>query len=184
MEPGHRAGAAPDRLHVVAFKLGHEGFCAPTRAIREIRGWTGCMPLPNAPDHVRGVIDLRGLVVPIVDLGRWLGRGAVEISERSAIIVAEIETGVVGLLVDEVSDMLGVPAEAVQPLPDMHGLGSRVVLAGILALESGMIGLLDLGAICRGSAPVPKAADAEGALPSTLPRMTSTPGETPSAFAS
>jgi hypothetical protein len=81
-------------------------FCVKTTTIREIRGWGPAMPVPQSPQEIMGVMNLRGAVIPIVNLAAKLGMAATEPTERSAIVVAEVYGLVMGLLVDSVSDIL------------------------------------------------------------------------------
>ena len=91
---------------LISFRIGAQEFCVDIMAVREIRGWTPATPLPQAPSYVRGVINLRGAVLPIVDLSARLGLGDTEPSVRNVIIVVRIGTRLVGLLVDAVSEIL------------------------------------------------------------------------------
>src|SRR5690349_10774035 len=88
---------------LIAFRIQDQEFCVDIMAVREIRGWTPATPLPQAPSFVRGVINLRGMVLPIVDLSDRLGLGVTEPSARSVIIVSQVGPQIVGLLVDGVS---------------------------------------------------------------------------------
>src|SRR3546814_8604662 len=85
--------------------------------LREIRAWTEVTPLPNTPPFVRGVINLRGAVVPIFDLRVRLGAGAAEPTSANVVIVVEIGDQFCGLLVDTVSDILALADDALQPVP-------------------------------------------------------------------
>jgi purine-binding chemotaxis protein CheW len=89
---------------VVAFKLAEQDFCIDIGLVREIRGWAPTTVLPHAPEYVKGVINLRGSVVTVVDLSARLGFGAAEPSQRHVVIIAMHAGRVVGLLADLVSD--------------------------------------------------------------------------------
>ncbi|MET0183546.1 MAG: chemotaxis protein CheW, partial [Caulobacterales bacterium] len=110
---------AHDEFELISFRIDSQEFCVDIMDVREIRGWTAATPLPRSPDFIRGVINLRGAVLPIVDLSARLGLGATEPSERSVIIVVRIGARLVGLLVDAVSDILQTSRSAVQPAPDV-----------------------------------------------------------------
>ena len=90
----------------VAFRAGGLEFCINIMTVREIRGWTPATAIPRAPSYIRGVINLRGVVLPIVDLGVRLGLPAVEPTARHVIIVAQVGERAAGLLVDSVSDTI------------------------------------------------------------------------------
>ncbi len=94
-----------------------------------------------------GVINLRGAVIPIVDLSLRLGLHQTQANERSAIIVTETTDKVVGLLVDRVTDMLNISLRDIQPVPAAGGAMARAYAEGILTVGNGMICFLDLDAI-------------------------------------
>src|SRR5579872_4111430 len=100
--------AAGGLRELISFRIGAQEFCVDIMAVREIRGWTAATALPQAPAFVRGVINLRGAVLPIVDLGARLGLGVADPTARHVIIVAQVQNQIVGLLVDAVSDILTV----------------------------------------------------------------------------
>lgn len=135
-----RIGASID---IISFQLSGQSFCVRTTSVREIRGWVPCTPLPHAPSDVSGVMNLRGSVIAIIDLGKRLGMAGAQADERSAIVVAEVGQGVVGLLVDSVSDMLTVGIADIQPVPELGGSGASFA-EGMVAGESGLICFLDL----------------------------------------
>src|ERR1700722_8759163 len=101
----------------IAFRIGVQEFCIDIMSVREIRGWTPATALPHAPSYVRGVINLRGSVLPIVDLSERLGFPPTETNARQVIIVVQIGHQIVGLLVDAVSDILSLAGDAIQPTP-------------------------------------------------------------------
>ncbi len=92
--------AAGEVLEIIAFTLHDQQYCVKTTSIREIRGWGPITPLPRAPAEVLGVMNLRGTVIPIVDLAVKLGMAKLEASERSAIVVTSVKGKTVGLMVD------------------------------------------------------------------------------------
>jgi purine-binding chemotaxis protein CheW len=128
-----------DEFELISFRIGAQEFCIDIMAVREIRGWTQATPLPHSPGYVRGVINLRGAVLPIVDLKDRLGLGATEESARSVIIVARIGERLVGLLVDAVSDILAATKASVQPTPDVACNTVNAFIRGIIATEGRMI---------------------------------------------
>ena len=139
--------AIADGRELIAFRVEDQDFCVDIRGVREIRGWSPATPLPHAPGYVRGVINLRGSVLPIVDLSARLGFGAVEPSARHVIIVAEIGSQLVGLLVDAVSDILTVSREVIQPTPDVASEVARTFIAGVIPVDGRMLSLVSLDAI-------------------------------------
>ena len=129
---------------LIAFRIGDQEFCVNIMSVREIRGWTPATPMPHAPSYVLGVINLRGVVLPIVDMSLRLGMKPVEPTVRHVIIVAQVGPKVVGLLVDAVSDILTVTDENMQPTPDVANEAAKAYARGILAIERRMICLLEL----------------------------------------
>ena len=133
-----------ETLEILAFRLNDQEFCVRTIAIREIRGWGASTPIPHAPADVVGVMNLRGTVIPIVDLALKLGMRSTTPTERSAIVVAEINGVAMGLVVDSVSDILTIDAALLQPVPDMNVPGGTSYSDGIIAQQDGMICFLNL----------------------------------------
>ena len=128
----------------IAFRIGDQEFTVNVMAVREIRGWTQATPMPHTPAYVKGVINLRGAVLPIVDLSLRLGMKPAEPTARHVIIVAQVRDRVVGLLVDAVSDILTVTDENIQPTPEIASDLERSFARGILAIESRMICVIEL----------------------------------------
>lgn len=133
-----------DANEMVAFRISEQEYCMDIMSVREIRGWTPATPLPHSPDYVRGVINLRGAVLPIVDLSGRLGYEPVEPSARHVIIVAQSQNQVVGLLVDEVSDILTLLGDNLQPTPDVASEKAKEFVRGVVAIEDRMIQLVEL----------------------------------------
>ena len=133
----------PER-ELISFRIGAQEFCVDIMAVREIRGWTVATALPQSPAFVKGVINLRGAVLPIVDLAARLGFAATDTSDRHVIIVAQIGEQVVGLLVDAVSDILSVTDEMVQATPDVASDTARTFVRGLITIDGRMISLIGL----------------------------------------
>jgi purine-binding chemotaxis protein CheW len=129
---------------LITFRIGEQAFCVDIMSVREIRGWTKTTALPRSPAYVRGVVNLRGAVLPIVDLSSRLGFAITDPTERSVIIVAQIGAQSVGLLVDAVSDIITVAAADIQPTPNVASEMVKTFVQGILAIEGRMISLIAL----------------------------------------
>lgn len=132
---------------LIAFRIGEQEFCVDIMSVREIRGWTPATALPHSPGYVLGVINLRGAVLPIVDLSSRLGMKESDPSARHVIIVAQVHQKVVGLLVDAVSDILTVTDDNIQPTPEVSSELDRSFAKGVLAIEGRMICLIELESI-------------------------------------
>jgi Chemotaxis signal transduction protein len=125
----------------ITFIANGQEFAANIMAIREIRGWTDTTPLPHVPDYVRGVINLRGIVLPVVDLKGKLGLGMTEATAKHVIIVVADGNRTTGILVDAVSDIITVSNADVQPPPDvMNGHDGHI--DGIAVIDGRMVTLL------------------------------------------
>jgi purine-binding chemotaxis protein CheW len=129
---------------LISFRVGAQEFCVDIMAVREIRGWTQATALPQSPPFVRGVINLRGAVLPVVDLASRLGFESSETTARHVIIVAQIGPQIVGLLVDAVSDILTVTDDVIQPTPDVASDIAKTFVRGLMAIEGRMISLISL----------------------------------------
>jgi purine-binding chemotaxis protein CheW len=131
----------------ITFRIGAQYYCIDIMSVREIRGWTPATALPRAPGFVRGVINLRGVVLPIIDLADRLGFEPTEPTARHVIIVAQTGKQVVGLLVDAVSDIIAMAAEKVQATPDVGSEAARAFVLGVMAIDDRMISLIALESV-------------------------------------
>ena len=141
-QTSHNGG--PGGRELIAFRVAAQDFCVDVRTVREIRGWSPATELPHTPPYVRGVINLRGAVLPIVDLAARLGFAAATPTARHVIVVAEMSNQLVGLLVEAVSDILTVADDQIQPTPDIAAEPARSFLRGIMAVDGRMVSLLAL----------------------------------------
>jgi purine-binding chemotaxis protein CheW len=131
----------------IAFRIGVQEFCIDIMLVREIRGWTPATALPHAPPYVRGVINLRGSVLPIVDLAERLGFPPTDASARQVIIVVQVAAQIIGLLVDAVSDILTLTTETIQPTPEVATAFVKSFVRGMLAIDGRMIGVIELDGV-------------------------------------
>jgi len=134
-------------IEIIAFRLHDQEFCLRTTTIREIRGWAPSTPIPHSPKGVIGVINLRGKVIPIIDLAYKLGMVSSTANERSAIVVTEVRNMIIGILVDRVSDILTIKGSDVQPVPEVTTSFDKAYTDGIITRENGMICFLNLTAM-------------------------------------
>jgi purine-binding chemotaxis protein CheW len=128
----------------ITFRIGTQYFCVDIMSVREIRGWTPATALPHAPGFVRGVINLRGIVLPIVDLAERLGLTPAVPTARHVIIVAQTARQIIGLLVDAVSDITAQPEDSVQPTPEIGAEMSKSFVLGVLTIEERLVSLIAL----------------------------------------
>ena len=132
--------ANPNRQYITFIANGQE-FAANIMAIREIRGWTDTTALPHVPHYVRGVINLRGNVLPVVDLKARLGLGLTDATPKHVIIVIADGNRTTGILVEAVSDIITLSAGNVQPPPDVMQSDDQYI-EGIAVLDGRMVTLL------------------------------------------
>lgn len=128
----------------ISFTIGDEEYGVDIMAIREIKGWTATTELPNTPPFIRGVINLRGAIVPILDLRARFTGARTEASARHVIIVVAVGTRVAGVLVDAVADIITVATSDIQPVPQLDHGAAAGFLAGLVTVEGRMVALLDL----------------------------------------
>ncbi len=112
--------------------------------MREIKGWSEITHLPKQPEYVRGVLNLRGVMVPIIDLRCRFGQGLTEATALHIVIIVQVEDRQVGLLADRVLDIVSFENSQVQPVPRVARNGRIDFLGGLVTVENGMIALIDL----------------------------------------
>lgn len=142
--------AAAD-VELLSFRVGENEYSVDIMAVREIRGWTRATSLPHSPDYVRGVINLRGAVLPVIDLALRLGLVVEDPSERNVIIVVDIDGRTIGLRVDAVSDILSFPKDELQDPPEMTADRGQAFVRSLTIVDGRMIRILDLGAVVPGA---------------------------------
>jgi len=141
------AVVAADRK-LIAFRIGDQEFCVDIMQVREIRGWAPATPLPRTPGFMKGVINLRGAVLPIVDLGARLGLTTTsEPTDRHVIMVVTVGDRTMGLLVDAVSDIISLADSQVQPVPDVACDQVKAFVKGLFGIDGRMISLITLDRI-------------------------------------
>jgi len=132
------------RAELITFRVAEQDFCVDIQSVLEIRGWSPVTPLPRAPDHVLGTINLRGQVLPIIELAAALGLPRTTPDSRHAIIVARIAGRLTGLLVEGVSEILTIDRSEVQPAPDLGAAACARFVSGLIASGSSMLTLLSI----------------------------------------
>ena len=123
----------------VSLKVGNENYAIDILAVREITGWTSITVLPNQPEHVLGVLNLRGAIVPVFDLRCRFGQGLTETTAMHVIIVVKVLERTIGILVDAVSDIITVNAGDIMPVPEMDRTVSIEYLSGIVSVNDSTV---------------------------------------------
>jgi purine-binding chemotaxis protein CheW len=128
----------------ISFAIGDEQYGVDIMAVREIKGWSSVTQLPNQPEYMRGVLNLRGVMVPIVDLRCRFGQGLTEATAMHVVIVVHVGIKTVGLLADRVLDIVAVDASQIQPVPQVSRSVRTDFLSGLVTIETTMIALINL----------------------------------------
>src|SRR6202789_1310408 len=132
---------------LLCVRLGDQEFALSIRAIREIRGWISSTPLPHAPSYIKGMINLRGSVLAMIDLAERLGLPSVPPNTTSVVVVIEHGERVVGLLVDAVSDIITATEDMRHPAPEIARAASREYVEGLLMRDKQIISVLSIPAV-------------------------------------
>jgi purine-binding chemotaxis protein CheW len=130
----------------VTFLVGGRAYGVDIMLVREIKQWSPTTG-PNQAHHMRGVLNLRGTIVPVHDLRARFGGELTEATETHVVVIVWIGDQTVGVLVDAVSDIISVSPEDVRPVPSSEADLDRAALDGLVNAESGMVALLDLKAL-------------------------------------
>ena len=133
-----------DTHQFLTFALGQEEYGVEILKIQEIKGFSAITPLPNAPAYVRGVLNLRGTIVPIIDLRKKFGMREEAYTKVTVIVVVQVQGKIMGFIVDAVSDVLTVTGGDIQPTPDLHGQVDTSFLNGLAKAGEKLVILLDI----------------------------------------
>jgi purine-binding chemotaxis protein CheW len=128
----------------VSFAIGTDQYGVDIMSVREIKEWSKVTKLPEQPEYVSGVLNLRGVMVPVIDLRCRFGAGMTECTPTHIIIVVQIAERQVGLLADRVLDIVSFDASKIQPVPKTAQSGTNFFLSGLVTHEDTMIALIDL----------------------------------------
>lgn len=131
-------------LQLVSFKLGNEEFGVDILKVQEINRMLDITEVPNSPDFVKGVVNLRGRIIPVIDLRSRLNMPTLDHTNKTRIVVIELEGNTVGFIVDEVNEVLRIPKNITEPPPAMvSGIDSDYITA-VGKLEDRLLILLDM----------------------------------------
>ena len=128
----------------ISFAIGDDQYGVDIMAVREIKGWSDITHLPKQPGYVRGVLNLRGAIVPIIDLRCRFGQGLTETTPLHIVIIVQIDGRQVGLIGDRVLDIVSIEAEQIQPVPRTAQATTSDFLSGLVTHDNTMIALIDL----------------------------------------
>lgn len=150
----HNAAPVPqDVAHLsrqyLTFTLGAEEYGVDIMMIREVKGWSETTRLPNSPPYIRGVLNLRGIIIPIFDLRARLSGDITPATEKHVIVIIATQQRTIGLLVDTVSDILTINSAEIKALPDQHSDSNKRYVNGLIAVDKRMVVLLDVGCLLK-----------------------------------
>lgn len=131
-------------LEALAFKLGNEEYGIKILKVQEIRGYESVTRIASAPEHVKGVVNLRGTIVPIVDMRIKFKLGEPTYNQFTVVIILNIQDRVVGMVVDSVSDVISLTADQIKPAPDMGGALNTDYVVALGTVDERMIILVDI----------------------------------------
>lgn len=143
MEASETPGSAAAGEYLT-FTLADEEYGIDILKVQEIRGYDAVTRIANAPPFIKGVINLRGVIVPIVDLRLKFELGQAKYDELTVMIILNLGSRVVGIVVDSVSDVVRLPAERIKPSPDLGGAVDTRYLRGVATVGERMLLLLDI----------------------------------------
>ncbi|QFT92104.1 Chemotaxis protein CheW [Roseovarius sp. THAF9] len=143
-----------NRVEIVCFTVEDQDFSIEISHVLEIRGWTSTTTLPHAPDFVVGMMNLRGTVLPVVDLSLRLGFGKTEPGKRHVIIIAQIDHKIIGFLVDAVSDIITVDEAEMQATPDVSSSRTQAFIRGVHSLDDKLVRAIDVREVLPREAPL------------------------------
>jgi purine-binding chemotaxis protein CheW len=158
LSPTAEAGAAPPVARAtgdggsgltgltqfISFAIGDDQYGVDIMAVREIKGWSEITHLPKQPDYMRGVLNLRGAMVPIIDLRCRFGQGTTETTPLHVVIVVQLGPRMVGLLADRVLDIISFEASQVQAVPRITAASRLDFLSGLVTVDGAMIALIEI----------------------------------------
>ncbi len=139
----------PKELQIVGFRVGRETFGIPIAQVHEIVRVPEITAVPNAPEFVEGVMNLRGKIVPVVDMRKRFGEQVPQPSNRNRVVVAEVDRKLVGLIVDTASEVLKIPSSQVEPAPSVFQEAELTYVTGMGKLRDRLIILIDLSKVLQ-----------------------------------
>lgn len=138
-------------IQYLTFMMDNEEYGIEILSVQEIRGWEPMTSIPNSPDYVKGVINLRGTVVPVIDLRQRFQLPKVEYSEVTVVVIVKVLIGgnekIMGIVVDAVSDVYNLDIEAVSQTPAVGDMANKEFIDGLINVDDKMVVLLDLNKV-------------------------------------
>jgi purine-binding chemotaxis protein CheW len=133
----------------LTFSLGSEEYGVDILKVQEIKGYLPTTRIPNSPPQMAGVLNLRGTIMPIIDLRRQFHMDDIAYDQFAAIIVVVLQDRLMGVIVDRVSEVMTIPTADIQPAPELGDAATMSVLRGLAKVGERMIILLDINALLQ-----------------------------------
>jgi purine-binding chemotaxis protein CheW len=146
------AGASSAQaLEFLAFTLGQEEYGIDIQKVQELRGYDTVTRIANAPEHIKGVVNLRGIIVPIIDMRIKFNLGTPTYDQFTVVIILNLASRVMGMVVDSVSDVITLTPEQIKPAPEMGSALDTEYLVGLGTLDERMLILVDIDKLMSSS---------------------------------
>ena len=142
-----QAAYTADIQQYLSFALGDEQYGIEILRVQEIKGYSGITPIPNTPAHIRGVMNLRGTVIPVVDLRAKFHLETHNYDKFTVIIVVTVGARIIGLVVDAVSDVLDISKTEIRPAPDLGHRENTRFISGMVHVGERLVVLLDIATL-------------------------------------
>ena len=142
---------AAKALEFLAFTLGEEEYGIDIQKVQELRGYDTVTRIANAPEHIKGVVNLRGIIVPIIDMRIKFNLGTPTYDQFTVVIILNMASRVMGMVVDSVSDVITLSPEQVKPAPEMGSVLDTDYLIGLGTLDERMLILIDIDRLMSSS---------------------------------
>jgi len=142
--------ATANGRELLTFTLGHEEYGIDILKVQEIRGYDAVTTIANAPDFIKGVINLRGIIVPIMDMRIKFHLGKVEYDQFTVVIILNVTNRVVGIVVDGVSDVIALTPEQLKPAPQFSATLDTRYIMGLGTVDERMIIVMDIEKLLAG----------------------------------
>ena len=140
-----------ENLQFLTFTVASEFYGVDILKVQEIRGWQDVTVIPNAPAYIRGVMNLRGAIVPILDMRRRFNMPEVELTQNTVVVIVNVLQRIVGIVVDGVSDVIDLTKDDLRPTPDFGNSIDAGFVSGLAALEDDMVIILNIENMLKGS---------------------------------
>ncbi len=156
MDPQHETTSsdASAEAQFVSFEIGESKFLIPIERVVEFRIWSEPTAVPRTPDYVRGIVNIRGEIVPIYDVSARLGRGFTEATARHVIVIVRSEDSrSIGLLVDSVTDIVNARTGNTATMPKIDGGNATPFMAGVVFIDDRILGVTDVDRLVQETFP-------------------------------